>query len=120
MARVGEVDVRRVHVAVAQQPPGRAAAVALDDAVAGGGEDLGPGAAAVGHRAAGYPPAATTFQQRPTAPPPSARSLPRSTDAARHGAPANEHDRTMRARRASPGRPLAARGRCPPAAAAPS
>src|SRR3954452_3158908 len=54
MARVGEVDVRRVHVAVAQQPPRRAAAVALDDQVAGGGEDLGPGAAAR-HRRAGWP-----------------------------------------------------------------
>jgi hypothetical protein len=52
VARVGEVDVRRVHVAVAQQPPGGAAAVALDDEVAGRGEDLGPGAAAR-HRVAG-------------------------------------------------------------------
>jgi len=52
VARVGEVDVRRVHVAVAQQPPGRAAGVALDDQVAGDGEDLGPGAAAR-HRVGG-------------------------------------------------------------------
>src|SRR3954449_10158002 len=103
MARDGEGDARRVHVALGKQPPGRAAAVALDDEVAGGGEDLGPGAAAVRHRAAGYPPAATRFQRLPTAPPPSARSLPRSTDAALHGRAGEGADRTMRARRASAG-----------------
>jgi hypothetical protein len=52
VARIGEVDVRRVHVAVAQQPPGRPTGVALDDEVAGRGEDLGTGAAAR-HRVAG-------------------------------------------------------------------
>jgi hypothetical protein len=44
--RIGEVDVGRVHVALAQQPARGAAGVALDDQVAGRGDDLGSGAAA--------------------------------------------------------------------------
>jgi hypothetical protein len=48
MARVREIDVGRVHVALAQQPARRPVGVALDEQVARLGEDLGAGAAA-GH-----------------------------------------------------------------------